>query len=105
MKISCNSQILGYSPNVNECTACGDKDNLVKFSIKDNGVKCASCTTQDKSAIKISSSTFMALKYISTCPIKSLFGFNLKGDSLKELMLLSKVYFNEKLEKDYKFTF
>ena len=47
----------------------------------------------------------MALKYISTCPIKSLFGFNLKGDSLKELMLLSKVYFNEKLEKDYKFTF
>lgn len=97
--------LLGFKPRIEECVNCRKKDDLTYFSIKDNGVKCASCTTQDKSAIKISSSTFMALKYISTCPIKNLFGFNLKGDSLKELMLLSKVYFNEKLEKDYKFTF
>ena len=31
-----------------------------------------------------------------------LFSFNLKNESLAEFKLISKIYFNEKLEKEYK---
>ena len=72
------------------------------FSIKDNGVKCEECYKQDKSAISISPSTLVALNFIISAPSKKIFNFNLKDESLKELELLSKVYFNEKLEKEYK---
>ena len=72
------------------------------FSIKDNGVKCEECYRQDKSTIKISQSTLMALKYIISAPSKKIFSFNLKDDSFKEFKLLSKIFFNEKLEKEYK---
>ena len=87
---------------IEQCTTCGSKENLRYFSIKDNGVKCDECHRQDKSAIKISLSTWTALKFILQAPSKKLFSFNLKDESLRELKLLSKIYFNEKLEKEYK---
>ena len=50
----------------------------------------------------MSKSTEVAIKYIVTAPAKQLFSFNLKDESLKELELISKIYLNEKLEKEYK---
>ena len=64
-------------------------------------MKCKNCKTQDKGAISITPSTYMALKYIIEAPSKKLFNFNLKDESLKELELISKIYFNEKMEKEY----
>lgn len=57
---------------------------------------------QDKGAITISESTYTALKYIVLAPAKKLFSFELKNESLKELEIISQVYLNEKLEKEYK---
>lgn len=94
--------ILGFKPRIEECTNCGQKEKLLHFSIKDNGVKCEECYKYDKSSIKISASTWTALKYIVSAPSKKVFSFNLKDESLRELILLSKIYFNEKLEKEYK---
>lgn len=94
--------ILGFTPRLEECTECGKKDNFKHFSIKSNGVKCEECYRQDKSSIEISASTWKALKYIKTASSKKIFNFALKGNSLKEINLLSKIYFNEKLEKEYK---
>lgn len=96
--------ILGFKPRIEECVNCGKKDDLLYFSIKDNGVKCKECKKQDKGAISITPSTYMALKYIIEAPSKKLFNFNLKDESLKELKLLSNIYFNQKLEKEYKFS-
>ena len=95
--------ILGFKPRIEKCVNCEKKDDLLYFSIKDNGVKCKNCKTQDKGAISITPSTYMALKYIIEAPSKKLFNFNLKDESLKELELISKIYFNEKMEKEYKF--
>ena len=94
--------ILGYTPRIMECTKCKEKDNLTKFSIKDNGFKCEACGRQDKSAIDMSESTKNAIKYVITAPPKKLFSFNLKDEGLEEFKLISKIYFNEKLEKEYK---
>ena len=69
---------------------------------KDSGFKCKSCGKQDKGAMQISSSTMTAIKYIVMSPPKKLFSFNLSEESLKEFEIVSKLYLNEKLDKDYK---
>ncbi len=94
--------ITGFLPNVEKCTTCEEKDNITSFSIKDNGFKCNMCEKLDTSTIKINESTKNALKYIITAPSKKLYSFNLKDKSLDELKLISKIYFNEKMEKEYK---
>ena len=94
--------ILGFRPNVNKCVNCGKEEELIYFSLKDNGVKCNICGKQDKSAVTISKSTYNAIKYTLTAPPKKLYSFNIKEESLEEFKLLTKLYFNEKLEKEYK---
>ena len=94
--------ILGFTPQIVGCTNCQEKEKLTYFSIKDNGLKCNVCGKQDTSTIKISESTLNAIKYTVTAPPKRLFAFNLKEESLEEFKLVTKLYFNEKLEKEYK---
>lgn len=94
--------ILGFTPRVMKCTACKEEKDLTKFSIKDNGVKCTACGKQDKSAIDMSESTKNAILYTISAPPKKIYSFTLKDESLKEFELISKIYFNEKLEKEYK---
>lgn len=98
MKLLC---FLGFKPQVEKCVVCGSTENLRYFSIKDNGCKCEECHGLDKGAIKMSDSTAVALKYIVAAPAKKLFSFELKNESLKELNLISKIYFDEKLEKNF----
>ena len=93
---------LGLRPKIEFCVNCEKKENLLFFSIKDNGLKCIECAKLDKGAIQISQSTWLAIKYIVLAPPKKLFSFNLGENSQKELELVSRIYFNEKLEKEYK---
>lgn len=99
LKLLC---FLGYTPRITECVNCKQKENLQYFSLKDNGFKCEPCARQDKSCLNMSESTFNAIKYIIMAPAKKLYSFNLKEESLDELKLITKLYFNEKLEKEYK---
>ena len=78
------------------------KENLEYFSFKDSGFKCKSCGKQDKGAMQISSSTMTAIKYIVMSPPKKLFSFNLSDENKKELEIVSKLYLNDKLDKEYK---
>ena len=94
--------ILGYRPNVEKCSNCGISEDIKYFSIKENGVKCSSCGKQDKGAIEILPATYDALRFILTAPAKKLFSFNIPEDSIKELEIISKLYLNDKLEKEYK---
>lgn len=93
---------LGFKPRVIECVHCREKEGLNYFSIKDNGVKCEACSRQDKGTITMSESTLNAIKYTVTAPPKKLYSFNIKDESLEEFKLISKIYFNEKMEKEYK---
>lgn len=95
-------KILGFTPNVNECTCCKSKENLTYFSIIDNGFKCSSCAKQDNGAIEISDPTKNAIVYIIKADSKKIFSFEISDNCLKELELVSNIYLNEKLEKDYK---
>ena len=94
--------ILGFTPRVNECVNCKNTEKHVCFSIRDNGFKCEACSRVDKSCISMQEGTKNAIKYIVMAPPKKLFSFNLKDESLRELNLISKIYFDEKMEKEYK---
>lgn len=94
--------ILGFTPRVMCCTNCREQKSLKKFSIKDNGFKCETCGRQDKSSIDMSESAKNAIKFVVSVPPKKLFSFCLKDEGLREFELICKVYFGEKLEKEYK---
>lgn len=94
--------ILGFTPRIQKCTNCGEENNLTQFSIRDNGFKCETCSKLDKSCINMNEGTQNAIKYIMLSPAKKLYSFNLKDESLVELKMISKIYFNDKLEKEYK---
>ncbi len=98
MRLLC---ILGFLPQIACCTNCKEKEELTYFSIKDNGLKCKICGKQDTSAISIGQSTLNAIRYTITAPPKKLYSFNVKDQALEEFKLITKLYFNEKLEKEY----
>lgn len=99
MRLLC---ILGFTPSVQNCVCCKGNKDLSCFSLRDNGFKCTACGKQDKSAISISKETKDAILYTILCPAKKLFSFSIPDQSITEFELVSKLFLNEKLEKEYK---
>ena len=93
--------IIGYRPIIEKCTSCGEKENLNYFSLKDNGLKCRACAKIDKGAIELSDSTVKAIKYIIWADAKKIFSFDISEENKNELKLLTKMYLNKCLEKEY----
>lgn len=98
--------LLGFVPTVGVCVSCGKNaaeiENEKSFSIKDNGIKCGACSKVDKGAIKISEIAYTSLLYVLSMDAKKIFSFEVPESALEELKLLSQIYINEKLEKEYK---
>lgn len=94
--------IIGYRPEIEECKTCKEKENLTKFSIRDNGFKCTACGKQDKGAIDMSETTKDAIRYIILSDAKKIYSFQVSKESIEELKIISKLYLTEKLEKEYK---
>lgn len=95
-------KIIGFSPNIYQCTTCKTKQEITHFSMKDNGFKCKNCAKQDTGAIAVSEATQNAIKYIMIADSKKIFSFQLSEKCQKELELVATIYLNEKLEKEYK---
>ena len=93
---------LGFTPRIRECTNCKRNDKISYFSLESNGYKCVECGKVDKSCIQINEATVNAIKYIVMAPDKKIFSFNVSEESQKELELITKLYMNDKLEKEYK---
>lgn len=94
--------LLGFAPKLGKCSSCGIPDNIGYFSISHSGFLCNNCGRVDKSAIKITQDTFNALKYICSAPAKKLYSFIISEEAKKELKLISSLYLNNNLDKEYK---
>lgn len=94
--------LLGFMPVIDKCVNCREKEELKYFSLKDNGFKCSACGKQDKGAIEVSKTTENAIKYIVMAPAKKIFSFNISEENITQLKVISKLYLNSKLEKEYK---
>lgn len=94
--------LLGFTPRIQKCTECKKEENLNYFSLKDNGLKCNTCSKQDTGAIEISETTKKAIQYIVMAPPKKLYSFQILEENRKQLSMISKLYTDLKLEKEYK---
>ena len=94
--------LLGFMPEIRKCGNCGLQEKLNYFSLRDNCLKCESCAKVDKSAIQISDSTRTAIQYIVLSDAKKIYSFQIPNESIEELKIISKLYLNDKLEKEYK---
>ncbi len=94
--------IIGFRPNIDKCTNCGEKENISYFSLLDNGFKCTNCGKLDKSAVQISETTKDAIRYIVLSDAKKIYSFEINEEAKRELEIESKLYLTEKLEKEYK---
>ncbi len=94
--------IIGFRPVIDECKNCKNKEELTHFSFRDSGFKCSVCSKQDKGAIEISPTTKDAIRYIILASAKKIFSFEVPEETIKELEIISKIYLQEKLEKEYK---
>ncbi|MBE5819357.1 MAG: DNA repair protein RecO [Clostridiales bacterium] len=94
--------IIGFRPVIDSCQVCKNQENFSYFSLRDNGFKCKNCGKMDKGAIEISETTKDAIRYIILADSKKIFSFDIPEESNKELEIISKLFFNEKLEKEYK---
>lgn len=94
--------LLGFTPIIKNCTECKKEEDLYYFSLKDNGLKCNNCGKQDKGAIQISETTKKAIMYIIMAPAKKLYSFDISEENKKQLSMISKLYMDVKLEKQYK---
>ena len=94
--------IIGFRPQIEECVICKNKDKLEYFSIRDSGLKCNICGKQDGSVIQINETTKDAIKYIILADAKKIYSFTVPKTKQKELEIISKLYLNDCLEKEYK---
>ena len=93
--------ILGFRPIIDKCANCKVKENIRYFSFKDNGFRCEACGRQDKGAMKISNTTIKAIRYIIMSEPKKIYSFDLSEENKQELKIVSKIYLNECLDKEY----
>ena len=94
--------LLGFTPRIDKCTECENDKDLNYFSFKDNGLKCKACAKQDTGAIEISETTKKSIQYITMAPAKKLYSFDISDENKKQLSMISKIYTDIKLEKEYK---
>ena len=94
--------IIGFRPIIDECKNCKTKENLTYFSFKDCGLKCGTCGKQDRGAIEVENTTKDAIRYIILADSKKIFAFEVPEKTIKELEIISKIYLEEKLEKEYR---
>ena len=94
--------IIGFRPQIEECSTCRTKEKLEYFSIRDSGFKCKACAKQDGGAIEINETTKDAIRYIILADAKKIYSFTVPANTQKELEIISKLYLNECLEKEYK---
>ena len=95
--------LLGFSPRIDSCSIC--KNTLINVDKKDNEIKkyiyyeyinnyffCEECFLNQSSRkyIKISYSTYTAIKYVINSDIKKIFNFKLKNSS--DFETFGKVY-------------
>lgn len=90
--------LLGFSPELIACSACGDESDLAYFSVEYGGAICSRCGGSVEDKIPISVEALYLMNYIEYCDIKKLFSFNSSEGSLKEVLRISDKFIKHYLD-------
>ncbi len=81
--------LLGFTPELEACSACGDMADVNTFSVEYGGVLCGECSHSVEDKIPISAEALNIMKYITECDIKKLFSFTASDGALSEVQRIA----------------
>ena len=84
--------LLGFSPELDSCSACGNPDGLNMFSVEYGGVLCPECGGSVEDKIPVSAEALSVMQYIAGCDIKKLFSFTASDGALAEVRKIAEKF-------------
>ncbi len=99
LRIAC---LAGYMPDVSGCHDCGREDPD-RFDISAGRLECSGCRSMDSDGLRlpVTAGTILAMRYITMCSPKKLFGFQLGQEALSQLSGISEAYLTTQLERGF----
>lgn len=93
--------LAGYTPDLGECYRCGGNPSF--FDTREGRMECVSCHIHHSEGIRIpvSDGVLAAMRYICTCPPKTLFSFSLSSDGEKRLSEVTEAFLCAQLERGF----
>ena len=90
--------LLGFSPELESCSACGEESGLYAFSVEYGGVLCSECADSVEDKLPITAEAVAVMKYITECDIKKLFSFTASDGSLAEVQRIADKFIKHYLD-------
>lgn len=94
--------LAGYMPMLDSCAVCGNTEPD-RFNVSGGVLQCAGCLLSDENGIRLPvlSGTLAAMRYISDCPLRKLFSFQLGELGMKQLADVAETYLLTQLERGF----
>lgn len=94
--------LAGYTPDLFGCHICGSQIPD-RFDLSAGQLECHSCRSVDSGGIRmpVTSGMLEAMRYISLCEPKRLFGFQIGAETLQMLSSLTEAYLTTQLERGF----
>ena len=89
---------LGFSPELETCSACGEENLLTAFSVEYGGTLCPDCASSVDDKIPVTAEALSVMKYIAECDVKKLFSFNASDGALSEIMRIADKFLKHYLD-------
>lgn len=92
--------LAGYTPDLFGCHICGDQ-NPDRFDLSAGQLQCARCGSDGGIRMPVTPGVLQAMRYISMCDPKKLFGFSLGAENMQKLSSLTESYLCTQLERGF----
>lgn len=92
--------LAGYTPDLFGCHVCGDQ-NPDRFDLSAGQLQCARCGGGGGIRMPVTPGVLQAMRYISMCDPKKLFGFSLGAENMEKLSALTESYLCTQLERGF----
>lgn len=92
----------GYQPDLFGCHVCGSQTPEL-FDLSAGRLECRGCRSADSDGIRmpVTEATIEAMRYITLCSPKKLFGFSVGAETQQQLSQIAEAYFTTQLERGF----
>lgn len=92
---------IGYMPELDICSSCGENGNLKFFSPASGGLVCDGCRKRYNDVVKIHDDTIKALKYLLMTNLTNLKNLKLPGVIISEMDKIITEYIKVHMEMEF----
>ncbi len=90
--------LLGFSPELDSCSACGEETAFTTFSVEYGGALCSDCAASVEDKIPVTAEAVSVMKYIAQCDIKKLFSFTASEGAVAEVLRIADKFIKHYLD-------